>query len=94
MTTHARSADEVAGWWSGQRYRLVRAEAAWPASPALREEQDVRAKDRRDLWQAFRDAGAAPAATPMPADPAPVVDAAIAFVGRTALSRLALVPAR
>jgi len=74
----------VAGWWTGRDLE-VRAELGWAT------DQDTRAKDRLDLWQAFRDAGTVPAGTPMPADPAPVVDAAIAFVASTP-SRLALVP--
>jgi 4-alpha-glucanotransferase len=73
----------VAGWWTGRDLE-TRARIGWEADTV------TRAKDRQDLWHAFREAGVAPA-DDAPADPAPVVDAAVDFVARTP-SRLALVP--
>jgi 4-alpha-glucanotransferase len=78
----------VAGWWEGAdiatraALRLV-ADDNW--------EIRQRAQDRAELWQAFTDAGVVAPDAPLPAQPEPAVDAAIAFVAQSS-SSLALVP--
>lgn len=77
----------VAGWWSG-------ADIATRAPLGLADEKtetEERAKDRPRLWEAFAEAGAVDAAAPMPRDPAPAVDAAIAFTAQSPAA-MALIP--
>lgn len=71
-TTHDLIA--TAGWWAGADLE--------PGDGAV-EAQDVRAWDRGMLWGAFQNAGVAQGERPAPADTAPVVDAAVAFIART-----------
>jgi 4-alpha-glucanotransferase len=54
-------------------------------------ERDQRAQDRQTLWSAFGHAGVASQAMPAPDQPEPVIDAALAFIGRTP-APLALTP--
>ncbi|HEX8446387.1 MAG TPA: 4-alpha-glucanotransferase [Sphingomonas sp.] len=65
----------IAGWWRGTdiewRTRID------PAIGADAQTQD-RAADRTRLWDAFTASGAATVPPPLPDDPAPVVDAALA----------------
>ena len=75
----------IAGWWTGRdidwNRRLARGEG-WE------DEERQRMADRKALWTRI-----APSSTPQPSDndPAPVVDAAIAHLGRTP-STLAIIP--
>ncbi|MFN3673145.1 MAG: 4-alpha-glucanotransferase [Bosea sp. (in: a-proteobacteria)] len=59
----------TAGWWAGS-----------DLSGDDPRQQDVRARDRGLIWDAFRRAGAASGARPEPEDTDPVVDAAIRYV--------------
>ena len=82
-TTH--DLPTVAGWWTG-------ADIAMRDAIGLADEKAEtaqRAQDRAALWSAFRDAGVAAGAAPD--DPAPAVDAAIAFTAQST-GALALIP--
>lgn len=81
----------VAGWWCGR-------DIAWTwklgrTSRAADEAKDQAKRDdeRGQLWHAFVAAGVAESPVPARDDGGPVVDAALAFLGRTP-SALALVP--
>ena len=77
----------VAGWWSGT-------DIATRAKLGLtdeRRETKERDKDRRAMWRALQKAGVAPKNEPPPSQPAPAVDAAIAFTAQSP-SPLALIP--
>ncbi len=80
----------VSGWWQGRdldwRRRL---DIAGGPDNQAREEQE-RIVDRDALWAAMQFSGAAPA-TPAPADPEPVVDAAIRHLA-TAACDLVILP--
>jgi 4-alpha-glucanotransferase len=73
----------VAGWWRGTDI-AARAELDQYADGGATERAQ-RDSDRARLWQAIDPA------EPVPAEPAPVVDAALRFVARSP-SRLALIP--
>ncbi|GGI71967.1 4-alpha-glucanotransferase [Polymorphobacter multimanifer] len=81
----------VAGWWCGRdiewQWQLGR------TSRAIDQAADHAARDaeRAALWQALVAAGVAHGAQPAPENAGPVVDAALAFIGRTP-SVLAIVP--
>jgi len=81
----------VAGWWRGRdiewQWRLGRSSRA--ADEAA--DHATRGNERTALWQAFVAAGVAHGTEPGPDDAGPVVDAALAFIGRTP-SALAIVP--
>jgi 4-alpha-glucanotransferase len=82
-TTH--DLPTVAGWWTG-------ADIATRDAIGLADEKTEtaqRAQNRASLWSAFQDAGVA--ISEPPADPAPVVDAAIAFTAKSPAA-LALIP--
>ncbi|HVF92967.1 MAG TPA: 4-alpha-glucanotransferase [Sphingomonas sp.] len=66
----------LAGWWRGNDLGW-RARIEGHASAQIERDEAARAEDRAALWRAIGDGSAAPA------DPAPVVDAAIAFVAAT-----------
>jgi len=86
-TTH--DLPTVAGWWRGADIdALARLERPDTLEATLRERRDA---DRERLWCAFRAAGAVAESAAPPADPGPVVDAAIRFVASTP-ARLALLP--
>lgn len=73
----------VAGWWRGRdidwTWKLGRSSSAADES----EDRAGRVADRERLWSAFTDAGTVDAAQPDPEDAAPVVDAALTYVGGT-----------
>lgn len=88
-TTTTHDLPTTAGWWAGRdidwRVRLRHL-------PAETDEEQLRAQrgaDRQALWDAFVYADVA--AGEPPADAAPVVDAALRFIGRTPCA-LAMVP--
>ena len=72
-TTH--DLPTVAGWWRGADIE-VRGELGLSAP----NETEERQRDRRRLWRAFTTATVAEGSAPASEDPAPVVDAALAFV--------------
>lgn len=80
-TTH--DLPTVAGWWRGTdlAWRSRISNNTDPAETRLAQRR--RQLDRRQLWQAFQDAGITGAAQPPANSPAAAVDAAIAFLGRT-----------
>ncbi|SFP55030.1 4-alpha-glucanotransferase [Sphingomonas rubra] len=67
----------IAGWWRGRDIE-VKEEAG-----VFAESIDDRARQRTGWWRSFVEAGVATGDQPPPDDPAPVVAAALAFVGRT-----------
>ncbi|AUW58422.1 4-alpha-glucanotransferase [Sphingobium sp. SCG-1] len=81
----------VAGWWSGRdidwTWKLGR------TSRAVDEAADRanRAEEREILWKAFEEAGLVDGPQPEPEDTAAVIDAGVAYVGRTP-SILAILP--
>jgi 4-alpha-glucanotransferase len=80
----------VAGWWRGR-------DADWQDKLKNRDpdpksdERRARDGDRGRLWRAFAAAGCAAGPRPAADDPAPAVDAAVAFVAKTACE-LAILP--
>jgi (1->4)-alpha-D-glucan 1-alpha-D-glucosylmutase len=87
-TTH--DLQTVAGWWHGAdidtRRRIGRL-----SEDEYRKEKSEREADRRALWNAFRETGAAVSPPPPPASTSPAVDAAVRFVAATP-SHLAMLP--
>lgn len=81
----------VAGWWAERdidwNWRLGRTRP----DAVEADERATRAEERTLLWQAFTDAGVADAPEPSSDDPAPAVDAALAFVAGTPCE-LAILP--
>ena len=81
----------VAGWWRGRdidwTWRLGRSSSAADETA----DQAARAEDRERLWSAFVTANVADGPEPTAQEPAPAVDAALAFIGSTP-SALAIVP--
>jgi 4-alpha-glucanotransferase len=77
----------VAGWWSGAD---IKTRATLGLADEARETR-ARKQDRKALWSAFKKAGAATNSEPPPDQPAPAVDAAIAFTARSP-APLALIP--
>jgi 4-alpha-glucanotransferase len=76
----------VAGWWSGAD---IETRAKLGLADEKRETKE-RARDRKALWSAFRKDGIAAKSVP-PSQPAPAVDAAIAFTAQSP-APLALIP--
>jgi 4-alpha-glucanotransferase len=84
-TTH--DLPTVAGWWSGEDIQTRRA-----LGLAADGEEKERAMDRRRLWRAFAQSGAAGSSTPpAPDNTTEAIDAALTFVAQS-LSPLMLVP--
>lgn len=80
-TTH--DLPTVAGWWRGTDLDWRSKISHGTDASATRLARRNRRLERRQLWQALRDAGVARAGQPPANSPAAVVDAAIAFLGRT-----------
>lgn len=72
----------VAGWWSGRDLQWRRDLNLMGDDAAAMSEHDSRERDRPRLWNAFLASGAAEGDAPPPEEPARVVDAACAHVGR------------
>jgi 4-alpha-glucanotransferase len=81
----------VAGWWSGRDLEWRKRLNLFKDDNAMWFEYENRAADRARLWHAMVQSGTASADAPEPQSPAPVVDAAIAHVGRAACE-LAILP--
>jgi 4-alpha-glucanotransferase len=77
----------VSGWWSGADI-AIRAELRLANET---HEFKERAQDRKALWSAFRKSDATAEREPLPSEPAPAVDAAIAFTAQSP-APLALIP--
>ncbi|MBB3911768.1 4-alpha-glucanotransferase [Sphingomonas desiccabilis] len=81
----------VAGWWVGRdidwNWRLGRTRP----DAVEADERATRAEERTLLWQAFTDGEVTDAAEPSADDPAPAVDAALAFIAGTPCE-LAILP--
>lgn len=77
----------VAGWWQGSD---IVARAAVQPTLDVPAEQWIRGEERQALWDAFRDNGAVEGDLPFPDDTAPVVDAAVRFVGGAACDLVVL----
>lgn len=80
----------LAGWWSGRDIDWAGRIADPPEAVARRRAE--RQAEREGLWAVMRDAGCAEGPPPVAADPAPAIDAAVAFVA-AAPTPLALVAA-
>jgi 4-alpha-glucanotransferase len=80
----------VAGWWRGSDIDLRERHALINPGDGARLRR-VRGRDRKQLWDAFTDAGIVAADETMPQEPARAVDAAIKFIAATP-SRLVLLP--
>ncbi len=74
----------VAGWWSGRDLQWRRELRLMGDDTAAYYEAEARERDRPRLWNAFRASGAAEGDAPPPHEPARVVDAACAHIGRAA----------
>jgi 4-alpha-glucanotransferase len=72
----------TAGWWKGADLLADPLDVPL-GEPERQRVADIRAWDRGLLWAAFQQAGVAQGERPAPGDPAPVVDAALAFVAQT-----------
>jgi 4-alpha-glucanotransferase len=81
----------VAGWWRGADIETRERLQILGSNGGTQAQQDQRQADRTQLWKAFRSAGVADAPMPASNDTAPVVDAAVKFVGATP-SPLAILP--
>nr|WP_276046479.1 MULTISPECIES: 4-alpha-glucanotransferase [unclassified Sphingomonas] len=68
----------VAGWWRGRDLEWAAALGRTDPDADLAEVGVHRDEERAAMWQAFTDAGVA--GGPVPAEPAPAVDAALRFV--------------
>ncbi len=88
-TTH--DLPTVAGWWVGRDIDWLERLGRRSEHGDVAGERRARDHDRYCLWSAFRDAGTASGNQPSPGDSAPVVEAALDFVGRTPCE-LAIVP--
>jgi 4-alpha-glucanotransferase len=73
----------VAGWWHGSDITARAACGRLGVGVTESEVMDERAGDRRALWRAFVDSGAAQGTEPKPDDTPPVVDAALVFTAST-----------
>jgi 4-alpha-glucanotransferase len=91
-TTH--DLPTVLGWWRGRDIEWRESLYRFPSAEAAAQERERRERDRGALWAAFRASGAAPgdrADPPAPEETDPLLDAALAHVGR-ASCRLAILP--
>lgn len=88
-TTH--DLPTVAGWWRGADITLRDRCGRLGAGVKVEDELAARAQDRAALWRRFVADGVAEGDPPPPEQPQRVVDAALAFVGRTQ-SPLCLLP--
>lgn len=81
----------IAGWWRGRDIAL-NDELGRPTRVGGRAEAEAaRAAERKGWWASFVESGVATGDKPAPDETGPVVDAALAFVGRTPCA-LAVVP--
>ena len=90
-TSSTHDLPTVAGWWSGRDIDWQVAVGRPGAHADELTARNDRANDRGRLWSALIAAGAAEGAPPAADAPARAVDAAVAFVARSA-SELALIP--
>ena len=88
-TTH--DLPTIAGWWTGRDIEWQEKLGRISGQDAVLAECNARAGDRPQLWSALQQAGSAKTPQPAPDDPAPAVEAALDFVGRTPCE-LAIVP--
>ena len=85
--TGTHDTQTVAGWWSGRDLDWAERLGRLPPHVDRAEAEHIRAWDRGLLWSTIGDGSP----RPDPADPAPVVDAAMAHIAQTP-SALAIVP--
>jgi 4-alpha-glucanotransferase len=90
-TTTTHDLPTVAGWWRERDIDGLMEYGHLAPDSSEAAERDQRAQDRQTLWSAFGHAGVASQAMPAPDQPEPVIDAALAFIGRTP-APLALTP--
>jgi 4-alpha-glucanotransferase len=89
-TTSTHDLPTVAGWWK-ERDIDWRLRVAQLPHDAEAQERSRRADERRALWAACNHASITEGEPPPREAPAPAIDAALRFVGRTP-SRLAMIP--
>ena len=82
----------IAGWWRGRDIDWTWKLGRTSGSKTPEEEHEARARDRARLWRACRKAGVAEGRQPPASNPAPAVDAAVAYVATTPCE-IAIVPA-
>lgn len=88
-TTH--DLPTMAGWWSGVDIALKASIGGQQFGETSENDLATRETERGELWRAFEEAGVAEGARPAVEDTAPVVDAAVRFLGETP-SKLVLLP--
>jgi 4-alpha-glucanotransferase len=88
-TTH--DLPTVAGWWMGKDVAWRRRLKLFPSERLAVKEAANRKRDRRLLWRAFLREGVAAGPIPAANNPAKVIAAAIAYLGKTNCE-LALLP--
>ncbi len=89
-TTHDLAT--LSGWWTGRDLDVRRGIGLLGDDTGIWHAYENRARERGMLWHALHASGATDRAMPAPEDPAPMVDAAIRHVGKSACA-LALLPA-
>jgi 4-alpha-glucanotransferase len=81
----------VAGWWHGRDIAWRERLSLFPSAADAAAERARREAERAALWRSLLESGAARGGQPPPDDPAPVVEAAPAHLGRAACA-LAILP--
>lgn len=81
----------VAGWWLGRDIEWRDQLGLFPSPETSAAERERRARDRAALWRALLESGAASTDQPPEDDPAPLVEAVPAHLGRTACA-MAILP--
>ena len=87
-TTH--DLPTVAGWWRGRDIDWRERLSLFPSPETAPAEREQRKRDRAGLWRAMLESGAATGDQPAEEDPAPVVEAAPAHLGRAACALVML----
>ncbi|HXJ01832.1 MAG TPA: 4-alpha-glucanotransferase [Micropepsaceae bacterium] len=88
-TTH--DLPTIAGWWTGRDIDWQE-KLGWINGPGgVAAERNTRVDERHYLWSTLEHAGSAKGTQPPPEDPAPAIEAALDFVGRSPCE-LAIVP--
>ncbi|WP_372088561.1 4-alpha-glucanotransferase (plasmid) [Tistrella mobilis] len=82
-TTTTHDLPTTAGWWQGLDIAWRERLSLFGPGETAALAQETRTRDRTRLWSAFTNAGTATGPEPAPDTPAPVIDAALDFLGRS-----------